>query len=249
MSEIIETYEVELDNGYKISKPDGERWAITKQGIFWDITEDENLPHQDHVEMSGHKVSAIVRYRVDNDRRLTLTCDLIWPTLRTKEGEVRAYLTRTYDLLAVPFLINGNAWIPGPVSSIFFNGNLTIVFDNAENDVAVLLSIGEQELEVLFSFSSEEQRANYRAGRKNRRTGFRRLWYISHYYRLEKNYSPFHRDTRHDWSLSRRPTGNRGKSCPQYRFSPASWFFETNARTDCSLGNAGRGIECGVRFR
>jgi hypothetical protein len=106
-----------------------DRWKIEGNGIVWDVAGDAHLPHEDHIEMSGRKVSVIVRYRVDADRRLHLTREVIWPTLRTREGDVRAYLRRTFGDEATPhFTLNGSPLDPGPVEQISIGmGMLRIV--------------------------------------------------------------------------------------------------------------------------
>ena len=43
------------------------RWKLDGNGIVWDVRKDANLPHEDHLEMSGRKVSLIVRYGVGED--------------------------------------------------------------------------------------------------------------------------------------------------------------------------------------
>jgi hypothetical protein len=108
---------------------DDDRWRIdeSSNGIVWHVAEDTRLPHSDHVEMSGRKVSVIVHYGMDEDRRLTLTRDIIWPTLRTKEGDVRGYTRRTYGDEVMPQItVDGLPWQPGPVRSILFNSVLRI---------------------------------------------------------------------------------------------------------------------------
>src|SRR5205085_9599273 len=62
-----------------------ERWRLTPAGIEWpaeQVAAGPN-PHDDHIEMSGLRVSAIVEYGVDVNRRLTLWRRVVWPMLRT----------------------------------------------------------------------------------------------------------------------------------------------------------------------
>lgn len=41
-----------------------DRWAINSAGgITWQV--DERVPHEDHIEMSGLRVSTVLRYGVD----------------------------------------------------------------------------------------------------------------------------------------------------------------------------------------
>jgi len=74
------------------------RWELVEfGGIRWDVAEDANLPHEDHVEMSGQRVSLIVRYGIDRNRRLTkLERHVIWPGMRHDPKDVRGYLNRTF---------------------------------------------------------------------------------------------------------------------------------------------------------
>lgn len=108
----------------------GERWRLSGDTIVWDIDNEERLPHEDHIEMSGRHVSIIVRYRVSEDRRLELTREIIWPTLRTKEGDVRGYLKRTYGPEIEPTLyVNGRREEFPPVDRIEIGpGQITIEY-------------------------------------------------------------------------------------------------------------------------
>jgi hypothetical protein len=94
------------------------RWQLSETafGIFWDTSRDTRLPHADHFEMSGRKVSVIMRYTVDADRNLSLTRDVIWPTLRLREGDVRGYLRRRYQDDFLPEFTVDNKSLPlGPL--------------------------------------------------------------------------------------------------------------------------------------
>ena len=83
-----------------------DRWRIVDDVLIWNVAKDKRLPHADHIEMSGRKVSLIVRYEVDADRNLSLTREVIWPTLRTRPNDVRGYTRRVYGDETMPrFLI------------------------------------------------------------------------------------------------------------------------------------------------
>lgn len=95
-----------------------DRWQLSESpfGIRWNVAGDARLPHADHFEMSGRRVSVIVRYGVDANRNLSLTRDIIWPTLRLREGDVRGYLRRRYPNDFSPtFRIDGYAVPLGPL--------------------------------------------------------------------------------------------------------------------------------------
>lgn len=58
-----------------------DRWRITTDGsIEWTI--DNRLPHNDHVEMSGEKVSLWVQYGVGSDGQPSLNRTMVFPTFR-----------------------------------------------------------------------------------------------------------------------------------------------------------------------
>ena len=58
-----------------------DRWAIQSDvSIQWNI--DHRLPHSDHIEMSGEKVSLWIQYGVDTAGRLSLNRTMVFPTFR-----------------------------------------------------------------------------------------------------------------------------------------------------------------------
>jgi hypothetical protein len=109
------------------TQPPSDRWALDKrQGIVWNVAQDERLPHADHIEMSGRKISLIVRYRVNERGHLALEREVIWPMLRHRKDDVRGYLRRTYGDDARPeILADGSPLVPGPLALVRFDGVLT----------------------------------------------------------------------------------------------------------------------------
>ncbi|MDX1933268.1 MAG: hypothetical protein SFU56_11730 [Capsulimonadales bacterium] len=133
-----------------------ERWRIEGDGVVWDVATEPRLPHEDHVEMSGRKVSVIVRYRVDENRHLRLTREVIWPMLRLREGDVRGYLRRTVHGLPV-VATDGRLWEAGTVRRVFFDGRLTVDFDPQDGLAARLtLSVQGDYVEATLTFSAEQ---------------------------------------------------------------------------------------------
>ena len=58
-----------------------DRWAIQADGsILWSVN--GRLPHRDHIEMSGEKVSYWVQYGVDTGGRLSLNRTMVYPSFR-----------------------------------------------------------------------------------------------------------------------------------------------------------------------
>lgn len=71
------------------------RWQINQDGtISWQIG--NNIPHDDHIEMSGKKISTVLRYGVAADGSFHATRSLVWPMLRTIPNNTHASLTRRF---------------------------------------------------------------------------------------------------------------------------------------------------------
>jgi hypothetical protein len=83
-----------------------DRWAIQPDGsILWTVN--GRLPHRDHIEMSGEKVSLWVQYGVDTSGKLSLNRTMVFPTFRLLPQRTIAsmmYNVTDYDLPR--FLIN-----------------------------------------------------------------------------------------------------------------------------------------------
>ena len=105
-----------------------QRWEINGWDyIFWSVHSDTNLPHSDHVEMSGRQVSAIVKYGASYELELEFSREIIWPMLRTKKDDVRGYLRRTFGPEIAPrIFINGKRFVPQSVEFFAFSGTLRL---------------------------------------------------------------------------------------------------------------------------
>ncbi|MCE9613825.1 MAG: hypothetical protein K8T26_06080 [Lentisphaerae bacterium] len=80
------------------------RWRICGQGIEWDVAADARLPHEDHLEMSGQRVSLLVRYGVQADGGLALKRRLVWPSLRTIPNNTHGSFQRDIADEQVPYV-------------------------------------------------------------------------------------------------------------------------------------------------
>ena len=102
------------------------RWSPQEDGsIIWNIRND--LPHSDHIEMSGKSVSVVLRYGVDREGNFTLNKGMVWPLLRTVPNNTHASLMRRSawnPLDAV--LVNSRSLTEEKVESISLNGILTV---------------------------------------------------------------------------------------------------------------------------
>jgi hypothetical protein len=71
------------------------RWRLNGHGgITWHIA--DNLPHHDHIEMSGKRVSTVVTYGVEADSSFYIKRAVVWPMLRTIPNNTHASLIHEY---------------------------------------------------------------------------------------------------------------------------------------------------------
>ncbi|MCR4921859.1 MAG: hypothetical protein K5945_09200 [Bacteroidaceae bacterium] len=103
------------------------RWTLTDDGgIRWQV--DERLPHEDHIEMSGRRVSVVIRYGVKADGSLMLNKSMVWPMLRTIPNNTHASLMRRFEWdAASDILVQGRRTKGERVEYIALNhGQMTI---------------------------------------------------------------------------------------------------------------------------
>lgn len=74
-----------------------DRWRIEDNGaICWKIN--GRLPHFDHVEMSGQKLSVVLRYGVNADGAFSLNRSLVFSMLRMKPNKTQNNLKQRFDV-------------------------------------------------------------------------------------------------------------------------------------------------------
>lgn len=67
-------------------------WEINSKGaIEWEVKSSE-LPHKDHIEMSGEQMAFVLRWSIDADGALDLDRSLVFPMLRTLPNDTHASL-------------------------------------------------------------------------------------------------------------------------------------------------------------
>ena len=78
-----------------------DRWLLQPDGsITWNIK--DRLPHADHIEMSGEKVSLWVAYNVDPSKACHITRTVVFPTFRMLPDDTRSHIAYTFDDNALP---------------------------------------------------------------------------------------------------------------------------------------------------
>ena len=103
-----------------------QRWELNdKGGITWNVKAGDN-PHKDHIEMSGLKVSTVVRYGVAEDGSFILNRGMVWPMLRTVPNDTHASLMRKMGWNPLENVLLGGYAIKEKVQNITLDGVMTV---------------------------------------------------------------------------------------------------------------------------
>ncbi|MDL2142838.1 hypothetical protein QQY79_09940 [Flavobacterium tructae] len=102
------------------------RWQINPDGtISWQIS--NNIPHDDHIEMSGKKISCVLRYGVAADGSFHATRSLVWPMLRIIPNNTHASLTRRFAQDGFNLVtVNYKPIVAEKVTSLTLDGTLLV---------------------------------------------------------------------------------------------------------------------------
>lgn len=86
-----------------------------------------DIPHSDHIEMSGRQISAVLRYGVDDGGSFQLLRDIVWPLLRTIPNNTHASLIRSFSFDPLTVISVNRKPIKGEsVTEIILDGTLTV---------------------------------------------------------------------------------------------------------------------------
>jgi hypothetical protein len=98
------------------------RWNIQQDGsIIWNIA--DNLPHADHIEMSGQKVSMWVQYEVDTTKAPHVSCTMVFPSFRLQPNKTHSSMMYTIsDNDVARFFINDQLFKTGIYNGAPTNG-------------------------------------------------------------------------------------------------------------------------------
>ncbi len=104
-------------------------WNLSSsQSIVWNIDKVNRFPHEDNIEMSGKKVSAIIYYKINENKKLEINREIFFPQLRTNETGwkiYRAYRKLTYSSEIEPAItLNGFNLKFEKTDSVKINGKL-----------------------------------------------------------------------------------------------------------------------------
>ena len=106
-----------------------QRWHLNQDGgISWEVKSGDNA-HSDHIEMSGLKVSTVVRYGVDVEGKFLLNRGMVWPMLRTIPNDTHASLMRKLGWNPLENVLINNAQIKEQVRRISLHGTMEVESD------------------------------------------------------------------------------------------------------------------------
>lgn len=108
-----------------------DRWTMLNDGsIQWQTT--KNLPHSDHLEMSGQMISVVLHYGVNSQQEFSLQRTLIFPMLRHKPNKTHNHLVHDIytDIASMVTIGEQNIILhSGSTKSINFNGIMRVESD------------------------------------------------------------------------------------------------------------------------
>ncbi len=101
------------------------RWKLAEDGgITWEVKRGD--AHQDQIEMSGRRISAIVTYGVRENGSLALTRQVVFPWLRTIPNDTHASLSYTFAEDATPRVFVGGRPARETVVRVHHRGMITV---------------------------------------------------------------------------------------------------------------------------
>lgn len=112
-----------------VSAQSQDRWTIQPDGsIQW--LPAQNLPHEDHLEMSGQMISVVLRYGVDAGQRFHLNRSLVFPMLRMEPNKTQNNLKQRFDVnIPAMVTVDDQTLLNEHVKDITFNGIMRVESD------------------------------------------------------------------------------------------------------------------------
>ena len=111
------------------------RWTIVSpDSICWKV----NGAHHDHIEMSGLKVSTVLRYGVNETGEWVIDRNLVLPTFRTIPNDTHASLQHRFNGdWAYLCLVNGQPLLGEKVETISLSGVMTVKSIYSDKGIAL----------------------------------------------------------------------------------------------------------------
>jgi len=100
-----------------------DRWLINPNGsITWTVK--DRLPHADHIEMSGEKVSLWVEYGIDTAGVCSINRTVVFPTFRMLPDDTRSHISYTFHDDELPRIYINNRLLSFIASPKRRSGNM-----------------------------------------------------------------------------------------------------------------------------
>ena len=111
------------------------RWTIVSpDSICWKV----NGAHHDHIEMSGLKVSTVLRYGVNETGEWVIDRNIVLPTFRTIPNDTHASLQHRFNGdWAYLCLVNGQPLLGEKVETISLSGVMTVKSIYSDKGIAL----------------------------------------------------------------------------------------------------------------
>lgn len=115
------------------------RWTIVSpDSICWRV----NGAHHDHIEMSGLKVSTVLRYGVDETGEWVIDRNMILPTFRTIPNDTHGSLQHRFNGdWAYLCLVNGQPLLGEKVETVSLSGVMTVKSIYANKGIALIRTL------------------------------------------------------------------------------------------------------------
>lgn len=114
-------------------------WQLRENGaIVWDLESSDELPHNDHMAMSGQSVDMILEWGIDSQAGFYANRLIRWPMLRTLPDDTHASLQRkSGDTTSLLPRVDGKAISSGKVKSLSIYGTLAVLSTHEEGLLSV----------------------------------------------------------------------------------------------------------------
>lgn len=112
---------------YAVTISGEQRWQLNHHnGITWSP---DGTAYHDHIEMSGKRMSTVLRYGVESNGNFSINKSMIWPMLRTIPNDTHASLMRRFSWNVLENVAINNRSLDmtkEEVKSITLDGTLTV---------------------------------------------------------------------------------------------------------------------------
>lgn len=110
------------------------RYALARDGISAEFAQGADLPHANHIEMAGFKVSSIISYKINRDLSLKFYRFCVFPSLRINPNDTSGSLA--YVFAGVTLKTKGIGAVKEKINGVYFDGILKFRSTLGRTDVS-----------------------------------------------------------------------------------------------------------------